>query len=223
MRDGASAPGNKAVRADEPKPLLRNWIFQKALVADPELTLAAKAVAFVLLDHHNNEEGFARPGQPRIAREAGGISVATVKRAITQLKERGWFCVSPTVDPQGDPGVNRYYPIWQRAGTDGVASSGQHQRRKPRVATKPKPKSKAPAESSASTTEVAAEMVPDVAFKVGPIRLDRDEVADLHARLGPGADRLLDKLLDGEIGGDWTEENWRRRYAVEVDEWDMPF
>jgi hypothetical protein len=149
--DGSTAPV-----AQGDKPLLRKWKFQAALNADLELTASAAKVAFVLLDIHNNEDGYARPGHKLIAQRAG-TDVSTVKRALASLKERGWFCIAEAWTAAGDQDTNRYYPIWKRAERQAPADS-----ERPRKARRP--------------SEPAAQRI---AFEAGFVRLTDQEIADI--------------------------------------------
>lgn len=209
VTDSIDVPKRKAQTLNSNEgPLLQKWKFLAALTADPELTGEAKAVAFAILDHHNNDDGYARPGHTRIATRAG-TSLSTVKRAIHRLRERGWFCVSPATDDKGDPDTNRYYPIWQRATSEAPASP-ERPRRKRRTA------------SRVQATAPAGSPEPTFAFEAGPVRLTAEEVERVNAALGDYAEPFFGDVAS-KLAPESTVENWRERFEESLRSWEMPF
>ena len=95
-----------------------------------------------------------------------------VKKGIKSLQARGWFCVQPAFDAEGDRAPNRYFPVWKRA--EGQAPAGSERpRRAPRL-------NKAPADP--------------ITFEAGVIRLTAAEVADIEAKVGDLAWPFFDGL-----------------------------
>ena len=184
MADGKITPRQQGATD---KPLLKKWKFMAGLMADPELSGTSKSVAFALMDILNNEDGYARPGHPKIA-ERAATTVSSVKRGIKELQGRGWFCVSPVFDG-GEQKANRYFPIWKRE-TTGQPPAGSERTRKVRPG--PAPKVERPA----------------FAFENGPAQLTAAEVARIEALLGPLADEFFHEMRTTDFGGD---DDWRGR------------
>lgn len=186
-QDGSTAP-----KAQGDKTLLRQVQFIKALTADPEVTLAGKAVANALMfTFWNKNDGYARPGQKKLA-EVAGTNLSMVKSGIQSLKSRGWFCVQPIMDAKGDPAPNHYFPIWQRA--ESKPPVGSERKRKAPRGIKP------PAEP--------------IAFSAGPVRLTATEIADIEDKVGMYAMPFFDGLR--KDAPDWQEDTWRVRLADRV-------
>lgn len=204
--------GSTALEAQGDKPLLRNWKFQKALTADPDLSTAAKAVAFVLLDIHNNDDGFARPGHKRIAQRAGS-NVSTVKRALASLKERGWFCIAASQTEAGDQDTNRYYPIWKRA--EGQAPTGSERRKKAQTDTSVR-------EEAQTSTDYEDDQVA-FAFRVGPARFTEGQIDVLKTKLGASYPEFIRKVESQ--AATWPEKGWEKRANAIFDDLmePMPF
>ncbi len=187
MRDS-----NTAHDAQEEKPLLKQVRFITALTADPEVTSQGKAVANALVFvFWNRAEGYARPGHAKLA-QAAGTTVSSVKRGIQSLQERGWLCVQPAYDEQGDPAPNHYYPIWKRA--DSKAPTGSERPKKAR----PKPPE-------------------PIVFEAGNIRLTASEYADIEGKVGDLAWPFFDDLQ--RHPPEWSKETWRGGLAVRVEDW----
>jgi biotin operon repressor len=60
-----------------------------AVTKSPKLGTNPKVVALVLWNHAKTDGTNAYPSQPRIAQQAG-ISLATVKRSLSDLERHGW-------------------------------------------------------------------------------------------------------------------------------------
>lgn len=203
VHDTTVAPKHKP---DTDTPLLRDWKFMVALNADREMSGDAKAVAFALLEIHNNEDGFARPGHAYIAKVAG-TNVTAVRRGIRDLQRRGWFCVQPMKHPNGDWAPNRYFPVWGRAKAPAPAGS-EKVRKKART-----PKA----------LRVAAPSEPDAyAFVAGPVKLAADEVAEIRTRFQPWGEEVIEGLRDA-VSASWTDEDWRERLRAHLDQYVTPF
>lgn len=196
MIDSTTTP---EIQGQREKPLLKKWKFMAALMADPELSGPSKSVAFALMEILNNEDGYARPGHPKIA-ERAGTNVSNVKRGIKDLQRRGWFCVSPVFEG-GAQKANRYYPVWKRA-TTGTPPAESERKRKARRAPLPKPEQ------------------PSFAFENGPVRLTTAEVTRLEALLGPFADPFFDSLRRKEFTG--GDDGWRDELNDMVNIWLEP-
>ncbi|MET3410804.1 hypothetical protein [Methylobacterium sp. 1030] len=178
-----------APKAQDEKTLLKQVLFIKAVTADPEVTPFGKAVANALIfTFWNKDEGKARPGHARLAREAG-INVTAVKRGIKSLQDRGWFAVEPAWDESGDPAPNHYYPIWKRAESKAPAGS-----------ERPKKAVRNPANK--------------ITFQAGPVRLTADEVAEIERRVTFYAMPLFDDLRKSALS--WTKDNWRANLETEI-------
>ena len=70
--------------------LLHRWSFLSAIMSDPELTDAARRVAFWLLAHYNTKTGQCNPGTDALAFEAN-LSRKSVFEAVKMLVGRGWL------------------------------------------------------------------------------------------------------------------------------------
>lgn len=205
--DGSTAPV-----AQGDKPLLRKWKFQAALNADPELTASAAKVAFVLLDIHNNEDGYARPGHKLIAQRAG-TDVSTVKRALASLKERGWFCIAEAWTAAGDQDTNRYYPIWKRGERE--APAGSERRKKAQTDTSVR--------DEAQTSTVSEEDQVSFAFRVGPAHFTEGQIDVLKTKLGASYPEFIRKVESQAVT--WPEKGWEKRANTIFDDLmePMPF
>lgn len=191
------------------KPLLKKWKFMAALMADPELSGPSKSVAFALMDILNNEDGYARPGHPKIA-ERAGTNVSNVKRGIKDLQRRGWFCVSPVFDG-GAQKANRYYPVWKRA-TTGTPPAESERKRKASRAPVAKAEAKSPDQSNspAVAPAVAPEYVP-TEFVSGVVSFSASNMKYLHQRMGDRLPLFL-RMVERDSGS-WTKETWANEIA----------
>ena len=196
MKDGKITP---KIQVPKDSPILQKTKFLTALMADRELPPRAGNVAHVLLHkYHDNADGFSRPGHKKIAEHAG-TNVATVKRCIKGLQQRGWFCVMPIHDEQGDRAPNRYYPVWKRAEVAAPAGT-ERPRKKP------------------ATRKAPAKPEPAFVFEVGCVRLTADEVGEIDHKLGTVvADDLLATIRKGVFV--WPENEWRSELNRTVDLW----
>lgn len=194
--DGSTAPV-----AQGDKPLLRNWKFITAINADSELLPSAAKVALALLDIHNNEDGYARPGHKLIAQRAG-TDVSTVKRALASLKERGWFCIAEAWTASGDQDTNRYYPIWKRA--EGQAPAGSERPRKARS----KPAEPDQTQDQAQETGTEQETI----YQIGPALFTKRELQVIQKELGasfPEFKRQVERLP-----AELPRREWRKSAAA---------
>lgn len=72
--------------------LLLKWQMLQAIVCDPSLSAAAKAVAARLLHHHNTLTGQCSPSYDTLA-QAIGAARSTVIKAVSDLQAGGWVSV----------------------------------------------------------------------------------------------------------------------------------
>jgi hypothetical protein len=91
--------------AASPHSIVNRCRFYGRLVRDSTLSASAKNVAWLILEHVNTRTGLCYPSEERLAR-ALQVNVKTVERAVKQLTEAGWFCISP--HGRG----NHYEPIY---------------------------------------------------------------------------------------------------------------
>jgi hypothetical protein len=72
------------------------------------LTRSEQAVTLVLANlwFHHKARGVMHPGRRKIARQAGSVSIKTVTRTMTKLKEAG--CLVPVSHEKGGSAATRY-------------------------------------------------------------------------------------------------------------------
>ncbi len=87
MEDTTSAPKRKT---QVPAALQEKQEWLARVLADPGLSLAAKAVATRLYLHHNTSTGQCNPRQSLLADETC-LSIRTVSEAVSSLQARGWL------------------------------------------------------------------------------------------------------------------------------------